>query len=467
VRFQFVSLLCALLVIGGCSKHFSNQPLPNQPPRTYVTLYPDSTMRSTTSQQHLHWWGVDPDGFVKGFYISFDSISWTYTTNNDSIFGLKLNSVDTTYTFFVAAVDNENAVDPHPASLRDPIKNSPPTIAFVMQSDVPDTTYPVATFQWIGSDIDGNETITKYFYALDDTSRPANWKFITGDNTMITLESSDGLTEGNHVFYIKATDIAGAFSNTIRMPIDTTKNWYVKKPKGDFLIVDDYGINDATASFYSQMFDTVMGGRLKAKDVWDIKTGYSGTKRGKYVPALVIPTITKTLSLFKYIFWYSDNNPQLDIAQVALSEFKKAGGKVLLTAGFSEGLTSQGGMGDFAPINNIEPAYFSTILMAKDTLVAVDPAYPNLIRDNTFSFYTFPRGMQPKVNARILYRMQQSPRWASADTVPIIMGVLGVSDIDQKPNIVMMSVLLHRFVGPENNVPQFLRKVFQDEFGVQ
>jgi hypothetical protein len=75
--------------------------------------------------------------------------------------------------------------------------------------------------------------------------------------------------------------------------------------------------------------------------------------------------------------------------------------------------------------------------------------------------------MLPKVNARILYRMQQSPRWATRDTLPIIMGVLGVSDIDQKPNIVMMSVLLHRFVGPENNVPQFLRKVFQDEFGVQ
>jgi hypothetical protein len=283
----------------------------------------------------------------------------------------------------------------------------------------------------------------------------------------VTVDSSNGLTEGRHVFYLKARDVAGAYSQTIRMP-DTTKTWYVKKPKGDFLIIDDYGISDATASFYSQMFDTLLNGRLKAKDVWNIKEGYTNTSRGKYVPALINPTFVNTLKLFKYVFWYSDNSPQLDIAQTALPEFKKAGGKVLLSAGFSENISAQGGLGDFAPIDNIEPSYFSSYLLARDTVVAVDLSYPNLIRDNSFAFYTFPRGLLPKVSARILYQMQQSSRWASRDTLPIIMGV---KDADQA-SFVMLSILLHRFSGNPgsgipNNVPVFLRRVFQGEFGIQ
>ncbi len=252
------------------------------------------------------------------------------------------------------------------------------------------------------------------------------------------------------------------------MPIDTAKTWYVKEPRGDFLIIDDYGLADATASFYSQLFDTLMSGRLKAKDVWNIKEGYTGTSRGKYVPALINPTFIETIKLFKYVFWYSDNNPQLDIAQLALPEFKKSGGKVLLSAGFSENITGQGGLGDFAPIENIEPSYFATSLFPRDTLVAIDTTYPNLLRDSQGAFYTFPRGLLPKVSTRILYRMQKSSRWASRDTIPIIMGVTEAN----QPSIVMLSVLLHRFSGNPgggvpNSVPTFLQKVFRDEFGVQ
>lgn len=460
-------ILVFLLGIAGCTEHFPNQPKPNQPPKTFLTVLSDSTLRSTTSQQHLHWWGMDPDGFVKGYYISFDSVQWTYTTSNDSVFGLKLNTTDTIYHFFVAAIDNEGLVDPRPASLHDPIKNSPPIVSFVLKSDVPDTTYPVATFQWIGSDIDGDETIVNYYFAIDDTSHAANWKTISGTSNYVTVDSSNGLTEGTHVFYLKARDIAGAFSNTIRMPVDTTKTWYVKKPKGDFLIVDDYGLTDPADVFYSQIFDTLMNGRLKARDVWDMKTGYSGTSRGKYVPALVNPTVIKTFELFKYIFWYADNNPQLDIAQTALPEFKRNGGKVLFATGFTEFPPDVRGFGDFAPIDNIESSYFVKKLLYRDSVIALDGTYPTLILD-LGSIYQFPRGLLPKVNARSIYQMQKSGRWASRDSIPIIMGV---KDADQA-TFVLVSMILHRFGGNPsggipNNVPAFLRRVFQGEFGVQ
>ena len=455
-------------MIVGCSKHFTNQPIPNQPPKTFLTVVPDSTLRSTTSQQHLHWWGVDPDGFVKGYNISFDSLHWTFTTSNDSVLGLKLSTSDTVYKFYVAAIDDQGLVDPRPVSLKYPIHNSPPAVSFVFQSDVPDSTYPVATFQWIGSDIDGNETIVGYSYALDDTTNPSKWKNLTSDNNRVTLYNSDGLTDGTHIFYLRARDVAGAYSKTIRMPVDTTKTWYVKEPKGDFLIIDDYGIADATASFYSQMFDTLMNGRLKARDVWDIKYGYTSTARGKYVPALINPTFTESLKLFKYILWYCDSNPQMDIAQSSLPAFKAAGGKILFVTGFPQYPADARGFGDFAPIDNIEASYFKSILLAKDSLVSSVPAYPTLYRDANPVIYTYPRGLLPKANARIIYQMGKSPLWASRDTLPIIMGV---KDADQ-PSIIMLAIFLHRFVGNPgagvpNNVPAFLHKVYYDEFGVR
>jgi len=462
-------VLLLFLVVGGCSKHFTNQPLPNQAPETFLTLVPDSTLRSTTSQQHLHWWGVDPDGFIKGYNISFDSLHWTFTTSNDSVIGLKLNSNDTTYKLFVAAIDDQGLIDPKPASLRYPIHNSPPVISFVFQSDVPDTTFPVATFQWNASDIDGNETIVGFYYVLDDTTNFANWKYLSNDINRVTLFKSDGLVEGAHVFYLRTRDVAGAYSQTIRMPLDTAKMWYVKEPKSDFLIVDDYKTVDAAASFYNQIFDTLMNGRFKVKDVWDIKDGWTETNRGRYMPALVTPTFTESIKLFKYILWYCDGNPQMDVAQSSLPAFKAAGGKIIFVTGFPQFPPDARGFGDFAPIDNVEPSSFKNFLFAKDSLVAVtDQTYPTLYRDANSTGYTFPRGLLPKGNARIIYHMGKSPQWATRDTIPIIMGV---KDADQ-PSIVMLSILLHRFGGNPNggipnNVPVFLRKVFYDEFGVR
>jgi hypothetical protein len=209
-----------------------------------------------------------------------------------------------------------------------------------------------------------------------------------------------------------------------------------------------------------------MGGRLRAVDVWDIKTGYTNTSRGKYVPALVNPTVSETMKLFKYVFWYADYQPQLEIAQGAIPEVKKAGTKILFANGFSQFPPDQRGFGDFAPVENVEQTYFTSILLSNDSVVAVDPAYPTLTRDGAGTIYQFPRGLIPKVNARILYNMGKSSRWASRDSIPIIMGV---KDADQ-PSIVMLAVLLHRFTGngtTTNNVPAFLRRVFVDEFGVR
>lgn len=505
IRSTYLAL--AVLVAGlGCSKEFSNEPIPNSPPETYLFLEPDSVMQRTTSQQHLRWWGADGDGFVRGFYISFDSVQWGYTPRNDSLMALRLNSTDTTYRFFVTAFDNAGngrydaatpfgpepftdvngdltwnagepfvdvgAVDRTPAALGIPIKNSPPTVAFVLRSDVPETTYTVASFQWNAGDFDGNETIQRFFYALDDTNAPGAWRELPGSFSSVTLFRQrvigptdpanfrvDSLTEGDHVFYLKAQDIAGAVSSTVRMP-EAGKVWHVRVPRGDFLIVDDYLAADASASYYSSLLDTLAGGRLRARDILDIKRGSSPLKRGDLVPALINPTLTETFKLFKYIFWYGDNSPSLEIAQTTLPEFKRSGGKVLFVSGFPENVTGQGSLVDFAPLENVAASFFANRLSARDTLRTVsDPTYPLLVRDTLGALYTFPRGILPKVDARVLYRMMPSTRWPGEP-------IMGVKDADQ-PSFVLLAVLLHRFGLPPANVAALFRKVYFEEFGVQ
>ncbi|MBI3003850.1 MAG: hypothetical protein HYY49_00355 [Ignavibacteriales bacterium] len=505
MKYRPFHILLVFLVLWGCSERFPSQPVGNQAPDTFLSLFPDSSLRRTTSQQHLRWWGVDPDGFVIGFVFSFDSTNWTFTPKNDSLFGLRLNTTDTTYIFHVSAVDNGGngrrdastpwgpepytdlngnnqydseepfvdfgAVDPTPASLQYPIRNTPPTVAFLLNSNVPETTYAVATFQWNGTDLDGNETIERYYYALDDTTVSSSWRELPGSFNRVTLFRNrvitsndpstfrnDSLTQGDHVFFLRAKDIAGAFSPIVRMP-DTGKTWHVKSPKGDFLIVDDYLPTDISASFYNTMFDTVLGGRLGVRDIFDIKKGATNVKRGDFVPPLINPTFTETLKLFKYIFWYSDNSPSLDIAQSCLPDVKRSGGKVLFTSGFPENVSGQGSLVDFAPIENVESSTFTTILSQGDTVVSFESGYPTLIRDNLGTAYAFPRGLLPKIDARVLYRMQLSSRWSGQP-------IMGVKDADQA-SFVLLGILLHRFGSPPDNVARLLRKVYRDEFGVQ
>ncbi len=496
-------LLFTLLLIGSCSKEFTSQPKPHGKPETYLSLRPDSTLRRTTSQQNIHWWGVAPDGLVIGYYISVDSLRWVFTTQNDSVFSLRLNTIDTTYTFFVSAVNNYGNekydqqsywgpepftdlngnglwdkgepyvdigdVDPTPATLKLPISNTPPSVSFVLKSDVPETTYTVATFQWNGTDIDGNETIANYFYAIDDTVNPTSWKILPGSATKVTLFKKDNLTEGKHIFYLRAKDVAGSFSKTIRMP-DTTKLWYVREPKGDFLIINDIQLIDPQVpaeDIYKQILDTLLNGRLGSKDILNIKVGSTQFTRAKFLPALINPTFTETLKLFKYVFWFSDNAPNLEAAQISVPEYLKSGGKIFFCSGFPEIASGQGSLVDFAPIQNVASATFATKLFPanKDSLLPVsDSTYPILIRDPFGSIYAFPRAIIPKLNSEVIYKMHASPNWPSWGEP--LMGVRG-KDLSGKTNFVLIAVLLHRFGTPPNNLAALFRKVFVGEFGVQ
>lgn len=388
MRKQFaIILFITALYMWGCYDKITDAPVGNKPPKTFLALKPDSAIVKQPSRVGMNWWGDDPDGLVVGFYFSWDGVKWGFTTRNDSVFALQIGVKDTTYQFRVMAVDNsgngvyDNSIvrnginlgaepfvdangngkydsgetyydigeaDPQIAVLPVPIRNSAPTIAVNAVTVLPDTSFPIMTFGWEAADADGDASISSINVVLNDTSQSANVVALRGTARVITLRCKDFvssnpeteiLLDGNentifasklkgiklnsrNALYVQAQDISGAKSKYIRIPSDTTK-WFVRKPKGKFLVIDDYATNDDAGTFYQGMLDTIRGGALNNKyDVWDLakqKVPYTNT------------TFQLTLKLFTHIFWYSDNNPSLDLAALTLNRYRDAGGKIFLS----------------------------------------------------------------------------------------------------------------------------------------
>ncbi len=550
VRNCFVASLLAMAVLSfsGCTKHFSSTSTGNLPPKTFVSAFPyrDSTQTTTfnpqSSRLEIHWWADDGDGLVIGYVVTFNKKTWTFTTKDDSVFFLPLFSKDTSYIFTVAAIDNSfkgklnegdtvifaslgTSVDPDPPSIKFPIANTPPTVQFIMDEapwvtrlDIPDTTFTVVSFGWQGTDIDGNNTIISYYIALNDTSAqswiqlPAQADFVTLEarlseatndtstvrcdvypNTYPALSQSPLSTplpnmrlNGNNVFYIKAEDVAGAYSPATRMP-DTTHAWFVKKPKGNLLIINDYGVQDQSTRFYSSIFDTIANGALSHFDSWDIKTGSYYPRKGNMVQPYVIPTFQETLKLYKYIFCYSSDEQDFDIAQSAVRNFRKNGGLFFMTfsvpSSYSSGLNINQELSDFTGAIDSLTAIILTDTLSSSPITStgfvksgtmVLPAapydstvYPNLIRDSYQSNVTDGgkvvanlRGIYPTFGASVIYRLQP---YGVDNRQPII----GVMSGDRSAFVV--GVPLYRFNGnstdinnPNTRAYQLIYRVFHD-----
>ena len=184
------SLVISLLI--SCNG-LTGIPQSNLLPETHIFL--DSIHVQQNSQVYLSWQGDDSDGLIIGYIISWNGKEWFYTQKNDSIFSLKVETSDTNYTFRVSAIDNSlsiypkegdiiafsdmnnngihddnepfpslsSSVDISPASLKVPIKNTAPLIAWGIDTNsksaiavaLPDTTFTFATFQYFVSDLDG------------------------------------------------------------------------------------------------------------------------------------------------------------------------------------------------------------------------------------------------------------------------------------------------------------------------
>lgn len=462
IHFIYFTILLLAIIILSCAEDITGQKNQNIPPQTTVFVQGD-TLNLTQSIQTIHWDGSDADGFVVGFYYTWANNpgpgDWIWTTKTTEIFALQITGSDTSYRFQVKAVDNDGAEDPTPAVQVFPIENSPPTIRWTTLSNIPDTTFTVASFVWAASDLDGDSTIVIFEYSLDTA---ANWQSIRGTRRQLILNADSGLVAGDHAFYIRSVDVAGARSPAIRMPEDPTKFWHVKDPQGRYLLIDDFEDESNSSSypdaFYKGLLDTLLARP-------DINQDYSYWNIEEQFPSSVIQ-FTETLKLFDRIIWYTDfiqeSDPHFIGAQVALPQFQNRGGKIIYTVKFNQGFGAQGSPLGFTPVDSLG----SSFRVNPNSLYYVDSTFqnsfpniqlPELRSSNPFVLLGL-YGLKPKPTSVPMYRFDNPLQGGD----PLFV-MIGLNDNSQQYDFVMAGTPLNQLNG-NNNIGEFFRIIIRDIF---
>ncbi len=505
------SLIFLSFIILTCSDDQVSNPVGNKAPDTGLFLYPDSTINQQPSKLHVHWWGDDPDGVVEGFYIMWEGIdsAWGFTKSNDSIFALPIGTSDTTYKFFVVSVDAEGGnevydnsvirngisfgaepftdsngngkydegenyvdiglVDPTPAELIFPIKNTAPVLQWNELTVLPDTSFPVMTFKWDADDLDGDETIQAINISLNDTinyitlngsvrlvtlrikdlnaSIPEMEILINGSDQNIFPETLSGLQlNSDNKFYVQAVDLSGAVSNIISLP-DTGTNWYVKKPKGQLLIFDDFAgsSSEQAKTFYRNEFNSI--GLQNKYDEYDLN---------KQPLPFESVTVYEMMKLFKYTYWYSVSNPRLDLLNAVTNKYLNQGGKIAFSMTFQSSSSTYefdlSTLQGFLPIDSVSSP-LSFLLSGADVLPAPQSSGYSTLR--TTSTISYVRTYIP--NSVVTDRVYLL-------SVSQISGNVGFITKDKTEFFIGLP--LYDCNGGNQNVDELLSKIFFDEFGL-
>ncbi len=445
-----------------CGQRLTDQPLPNQPPNTYLTFFPDSSLATTTSRQILHWWGDDPDGKVVKFLYTWNTsvpvpselltadppTGWQVTTATCDTFSLKFLQLDTIYTFRISAVDDQGLVDPTPATQSFPVANTRPEVDFVPGTDIPETTFTVASFYWKGTDLDGDETIAHYQYVLDDTN--GVWSSVPAATPFVNLKLPIELSDADHVFYLRAVDIAGVPSPIVRMPKKEKQIWHVKRPIGKILIIDDYEVIDADEALYQQTLDSLG----LPFSLWNIKLNRDKDNRYDLMPNSV-DMFTETMLLFDRIIWYTDQKPHFDMAQIVIPRYLKvANKKILFSTQFKEFFSQQGDPLDFSPVDSLGN---KSLDIFTNTLLEPDeskPAFPIL---KASKWVPFVKELVPKPSARVIYRLQENPvLWVGKPVIAVT---------NAENSFYFFAVPFHQ-MNANKNLKRLLAIILKDEFGL-
>jgi hypothetical protein len=517
LKYFLLLLTMGIISFYSCSEEFPDEPNGNLPPDTGMFLYPDSSVSQQPSRLTVNWWGDDPDGLILGYYFKWEGIdnSWTFTTSNDSVFSLPIGSSDTTYNFMVSAVDQQGngkydlqifqngidygpepfidknnnrrydegekyydigLIDPTPASTLFPIRNSAPELSWNELSFLPDTSFPVVTIAWNASDLDGNESITEIQIALNDTSDfvslPGSVRLVTlrannfsSDNPEVEIlinasaqnvytEKLQGLIlNSDNKILIRASDLSGASSQIIQLP-DTSSTWYVKKPKGDVLIFDDFRSstsNFQATQFYNQTFSTINNNALAGKfDVFDLANN---------TLAFESITILETLKLFKYTYWYSASDPRLDLLNIVTEKYNQAGGKIAFSMTFQDSssnfLFDLSSLQGFLPIDDVSDIIGNGfLLLGADILPTTQNDFPVLETSVTISFI---RSFTPNsIIAEKIYDLNDRNG----------VGLGNIAFRTTTKNLFFIGLPLHQCNAGPANVPELLSKIFFEDFGV-
>lgn len=487
-------------LIISCSEEISNSQIENIAPETSLFLFTDSAIAQQQSRLTVNWWGDDPDGLIIGYYISWNGNNWTFTTSNDSTFALEIGASDTNYVFLVSSIDNygngkydsevfQNGInygaepfvdannngvfdegesftdigiiDPTPAQREFPIKNTAPTITWSETTTLPTESFPVMTIRWEADDLDGIESINNIYVALNDTS---NFVLLDGNVRIVTIRTEDFTNENpemdiyidglpnrpanvklpglkfdsNNRIFVKAVDISGASSEIISLP-DTSSSWFVKKPKGKILLIDDFRetLSNNPNSFYNEKFTSITNG--ENFDLWDLRSNeipYPST------------TFLETLKLYDAVFWFS-NNPSFDLASSATQPYITNGGKICFSFQLPD-IVEDDVMKSFLTVDSI---YFEGIVSTNVEVNSLLSDYPNLQTSRSHSnVRTF------KVSSGSADRLYE------INDNDLTEKTIAFRSKDNK--LFYFGLALHRVDGIDNSIQTLLEKIFKQEFGL-
>lgn len=458
--YTFIFLIAGFIFINSCSDPIVGNK-EHLPPNTYMSIFsmPGSRLLQGKTVKKISWWGDSPNGFVVGFKISFDSLNWGFTTQNDSTFVFSISGQDSTFRIWVASVDDKGTIDPSPASNRYTIQNSAPSMIFDPGLELPDTIFPIATLKWTGTDPDGDNTIINYWYSLNDTS---HFRPVPGRVNIMTLTKDSGLVAGNNAVYMKAQDIAHTFSPIVRMPVDSTKFFYVKNVSAKILLIKDVPtVNhelDSLNNYFAAVMDTVH------YDVLDIKSN-----NGNLIPKIINPMFVETLKLYKIVYWIgyrsltgnTYDDPNISLAQYSLPYYLNAGGKLFWSSGFPNIPIVQGSLFNFTKIDSIKTTCVTQYNLVGDTLFSVDNSYPALIFSSRLSqtrgFY-IPNNSEGKT----LYETfpDTTRPYCFYDST-----LFGFKSLQKNTNLVFFLLPIHHLNGDVNASKSFMKQVLYNDFG--
>lgn len=461
---HIVWLLAAVALWQGCKE---GQPVGNTAPETWlfldgVDLRGENRLNSVV---RLHWYGEDRDGYVAGYELSFDQLTWNLVKAQDSTFRFDLTSgADTAdILFWVRAIDNDGEKDPSPAFLRIPIRNTPPYARFETVKPIPDTVQLVFSLLWQAGDLDGDATLDSVFIKLNDGAwfalnrqttfvsfvptepaatgiQPA--QVYAGSATSPLPRNIEGLNlNGINRVYLRARDIAGSYS-----PTDSSKLFFVKRRAHDLLVVDDHGATVAPP-------ETDYLPALR-----DATSGFDYFELQKNLPPFWDPAFFLYLRLYDRIFWYSDGNQYaqfgqqqlLDVAANAIQRYLNGGGKILISTRFPTNFPEGSPVFGFSPIDSLSTSTGQARIAVDSLAKPLEAGYPVLACSQ------FVTGVDPfylKPTAIPLYKagLTATGGWRGPATV-----CAKTNFANGRTNMVFWSVELHKL----NKNPQALREFF-------
>ena len=468
--------LALVLAVSACKKGsaFDNELPDTRISLESINLTGEDRLRSVVE---LSWFGSDVDGYVTGFELSFDNTNWEFTERFDSTFNfsLPIGSDTSDIEFYVRSIDNDQGVDPSPAYLRIPIRNTAPMAIHDTVSVIKDTNYIVTTAFFDVEDLDGQDNLDSVYIKVNN----GPWYDLPFDTRIVTLVPTDPTANGNvdaqvlvggaatpmteniqglnlngdNVMYLRARDIAGSDSE-----IDTSKTFFVANQTSDLLVVKAHASGGTVTpeDVLIPNIDAVYNGGFDFADLY--------TNDGYNQPLLWNPTFALTLSFYDKVVWYSgageDEFGVLELASAPVQEFLNDGGKLMVTTGFPSTFDNTSVVLEFTPVDSISTSPGQARLPTGNQVYPL-PAFSNY---DTLAASEFIAGSTPiyvKPTAESMFKgdIVITGSWVGPDDF----GARS-TNINNQTNVVFFSIELHKLDGMAGGLQTLFDQVLNNEF---